>query len=196
MSSVCDPWQSPEEHYGITRQCLEMLRESGHSLFLQTKCELALRDFDLLEGRSDVEFGVTVTSTNAGVARVVEPNASEPELRLQMIREARRIGLRTFVFLGPLLPGLSDRGDGLDHLFHAVAQVQPDRVFVDRLNRRAGMWPAVASAASTLDPALPSEYKRVLFSSESSLYSAVLRERVAKVAESHGLLKRIEWCFE
>ncbi len=195
MSSVCDPWQSPEEDYGVSRQCLDLLLEAGYPLFLQTKSRLAERDFELLAGQPSVEFGVTVTSTDMEVTRVFEPRASSPEQRLQLLGEARRIGLRTFVFLGPLLPGLSDRGEGLRRLFAAVAEVRPHRVFVDRLNRRAGMWPAVSAAAASLDPALLPEFRRILFSSESALYAAELRSRVVQVANVHGLLDRIEWCF-
>ena len=88
------------------------------------------------------------------VARLFEPGASPPADRLRVLGEARRLGIRTFVFLGPLLPGVSDRGEGLRRLFEAVAAAKPDFLLVDRLNRRAGMWPAVSAAASAVDAGL------------------------------------------
>ncbi len=196
MSSVCDPWQEPEEHYSVSRQCLVLLLESGYPLFLQTKSVLAQRDFDLLAETPGVEFGVTVTSVDSGVATIFEPRASIPESRLRMVEEARRIGLRTFVFLGPLLPGISDRGDGLRRLLDQVAEVRPHVVFVDRLNRRAGMWPDVAEAVQQLEPSLLPEYRRVLFSRESASYTAELRARVAREADARGMLERIVWCLD
>lgn len=195
MSSVCDPRQRSEEHYSVSRQCLALLLEAGYPLFLQTKNVLARRDFDLLEGRTGVQFGVTVTSVDQEVARVFESGASAPESRLRMIDEARSIGLRTFVFLGPLLPGVSDRGNGLRQLMDAVAAVEPNQLFVDRLNRRAGMWPDVAAAVSQLDQSLLTEYKRVLFSSDSALYAEELRDRFRREADARGLLDRVVWCF-
>ncbi len=195
MSSVCDAWQAAEEHYQLSRQCLRLLLDSGFPLFLQTKSVLAERDFDLLAGRDNVRFGVTVTTVDAAAALQFEPGASPPAERLRVLREARRIGLSTFVFLGPLLPGISDRGEGLRRLMAAVAQIQPDSLFVDRLNRRAGMWPAVARAVCAVDPALLAEYRSILFSPESSGYEAALRHRVKEMASTFGLSHRIEWCF-
>ncbi len=195
ISSVCDAWQWPEADYGITRRCLSLLLEAGYPLFLQTKSALAQRDFDLLEGHANVRFGITLTTEDAGVASVFEPGASPPIQRLRVLEEARKIGMQTFVFLGPLLPGLSDAGEGLRRLFCAAADLQPDCLFVDRLNRRAGMWPAVSAAVCAIDPSLLSRYRKILFTSGSMDYEAALRDRVEQVATAHGLLGRIEWCF-
>jgi DNA repair photolyase len=195
MSSVCDAWQPAEATYGLSRQCLALLLEAGYPLFLQTKNTLIERDFDLLAGRDNVRLGVTVTTDDAEIARVFEPRASSPRERLRVVGEARRIGLRTFAFLGPLLPGISDRGEGLRRLMEAVADRQPDSLFVDRLNRRSGMWPALSRAVNAVDPALLPEYRRILFSTESAAYEAVLRRRVTEAASAYGLLQRMEWCF-
>lgn len=195
VSSVCDAWQELEARHGITRRCVELLLKAGFPLYLQTKSVLIERDFDLLAGRSNVELGFTVTTTDAGVARLFEPGASPPADRLRVLGEARRLGIRTFVFLGPLLPGVSDRGEGLRRLFEAVAAAKPDFLLVDRLNRRAGMWPAVSAAASAVDAGLVSEYRRILFSPESSGYDAELRARVSDVAAACGVVDLIQWCF-
>ncbi len=195
MSSVCDAWQPLEARYGITRRCLELLLGAGFPLFLQTKSALVERDLDLLQGRPNVSLGITVTTEDDRIARLFEPGAAPPSERLRVLRTAREQGVRTFIFMGPLLPGISDRGEGLRRLFRAAAEASPDFLLVDRLNRRAGMWPAVSAAVSALDAALVPEYKKVLFSPESDAYSAALRERVAAVASEYGLLERIEWCF-
>jgi DNA repair photolyase len=195
MSSVCDAWQPLEARYGITRRCLELLLGAGFPLFLQTKSALIERDLDLLQGRPSVTLGITVTTQDDRLARLFEPGAAPPSQRLRVLRAAREQGVRTFIFLGPLLPGISDRGEGLRQLLRAAAEARADFLLVDRLNRRAGMWPAVSAAVSALDAALVPEYKKVLFSPESDTYNAALRERVAAVASEYGLLQRIEWCF-
>ena len=195
MSSVCDAWQSPEADYGISRECLSLLVESGLSLFLQTKNALVERDFDLLSGRRNVRLGVTVTTVDELVARAFEPGASAPAERLRVLALAREMRLTVFAFLGPLLPGISDRGEGLQRLFRTVAEVRPDFLLVDRLNRRAGMWPAVARTVCTLDPALLDMYRSVLFSADQTAYETGLRERVRRAAALFGLAERIEWCF-
>jgi len=195
VSSVCDAWQELEAKYRVTRRCLEQLLGAGFPLYLQTKSILVERDFDLLEKHADVELGFKVTTVETDAARLFEPGASAPLERLRVLREARNLGVRTFAFLGPLLPGVSDRGEGLRRLFEAVAEVRPDSLFVDRLNRRSGMWPAVQAAASALCAGLIPEYRRVLFSAECGVYESELRARVADVAVASGLSDRIHWCF-
>jgi len=195
VSSVCDAWQELETKYLITRRCLELLLGAGFPLFLQTKSILIERDFDLLEGHAAVDLGVTVTTVDPNAARLFEPGASPPLERLRVLREARSLGIRTFAFVGPLLPGISDRGEGLRGLFAAVAEARPDSLFVDRLNRRSGMWPAVEAAASALAGGLVPEYRRVLFSAESGRYESELRARVSDAAVACGLADCITWCF-
>ena len=195
MSSVCDAWQAPEALHGVSRRCLSLLAQSELALFLQTKNALVERDFDLLAGRDHVRIGVTVTTEDEAVARIFEPGASAPAERLRVLSRARELGLSTFAFLGPLLPGISDRGEGLRRLMMTVAEIGPDVLFVDKLNRRTGMWPAVAGAVATLDPALLPEYRRVLFSAERLEYEVALRRRVEETASICGLGERIQWCF-
>jgi DNA repair photolyase len=190
MSSVCDAWQAAEARYEVSRQCLKYLLETGHPLFLQTKNALVERDFDLLAERDNVRLGVTVTTTDVATVAMFEPGASPPSERMRVLRQAQTIGLRTFVFLGPLLPGIAHRGEGLRQLMAATAELRPDSILVDRLNRHAGMWPAVARAVRAVDPALLPEYRRILFSAESADYESELRKSVARVASSFGMMDR------
>jgi len=195
MSSVCDAWQAQETEYGVTRQCLQLILDAGFPLFMQTKNALIERDFDLLKGKSNLRLGVTVTTVDERAARLFEPGASTPTERLRVLAAARGLGIQTFVFLGPLLPGISDRGEGLHRLFSAIGSVGPDAVFVDRLNRRAGMWPAVSRAVQAFDSSLLAEFRSVVFAPEQSAYESALRQRVSEAAASVDLYGRIEWCF-
>ncbi len=194
ISSVCDAWQPAESQHGITRACLKLLLDAGFPLFLQTKNSLIERDFDLLSGRADVTLGVTVTTVDDECAKVFEPYASPPSERLRIVDVARRRGLRTFVFLGPLLPGVSDCGEGLSELCARVAAAEPDFVFVDRLNRRAGIWRDIQATVGSRCPTLLVEFRKVLFGGDTS-YDTGLRARLEHVAARSGLLDRIEWCF-
>jgi DNA repair photolyase len=62
MSSVCDGWQPVEEKYGLTRRCLEILLQHSFPITILTKSALAGRDLDLLAGKNNVDFGVTITT--------------------------------------------------------------------------------------------------------------------------------------
>lgn len=194
MSSVCDAWQPLEETHRITRRCLQLLLDARFPLVLQTKSALIERDLDLLAGRSDVTLGVTVTTVDEAQSALFEPGASPPTERLRVLQRARESGVDTFVFVGPLLPGISDRGEGLIELFSRVAAAGPDFLFVDMLNRRPGIWNDTRAAAEACAPGLVSEFRHVLFDRSDS-YEQELRDRVARAADAVGVRRRIQWCF-
>lgn len=127
VSSVCDPYQPLEKKYRLTRQCLEALLEKQFPLNLQTKSALVVRDLDLLEGFEDAEAGFTITTDNEEVAKLFEPKASSVEERIRALGEIKSRGVKTFAFIGPILPGSPKR------LVQRLAG-KVNRVYVDRMN--------------------------------------------------------------
>lgn len=127
LSSVCDPYQPLEEKYRLTRQCLEILAEASFPVTIQTKRTLVLRDLDILESFAEVEVGLTLTTDDDRVARMFEPGASPVSARLEAFERIHSCGIRTFAFLGPLLPG------GPERIVASLAG-KVDRILVDRMN--------------------------------------------------------------
>ena len=145
LSSVCDGWQLQEAKYGLTRQCVEILLHYHYPLSILTKSVLAGRELDILCLKESVDFGVTITTLNENISRLIEPRASSPPARLGLLQEAKRRGLTTYAFLGPLLPHLSDDEASLTALMKAVNEPGVDYLYVDRLNCRFGVWLALKS---------------------------------------------------
>lgn len=196
LSSATDGWQPLEERYRLTRGCLEVLLEHGFAVHVQTKSALVQRDYDLLAGRRAVVVGITITTLDPGVAALFEPGASPPGDRVAAVERARSMGIDTTVFLGPLLPYISDRGQGLGRLLDAVAAARPQRVIVDRLNPRFGMWPGVVCALERCHPELVPLYREVLYDGQArARYSADLRRRITFEAGRRGLGERLQLCF-
>ncbi len=196
ISSVSDGWQPLEEKYHLTRQCLEVLLKHNYTINIQTKSALIQRDFDLIRGHSNVELGMTLTTIEPKVAALFEPKASAPDERIEVLNRANDIGIRTFVFLGPLLPYISDRGKGLKDLFDIIVKINPDYFFVDRLNPRYGMWPAVSATLAKYDPKLIPEYKKILYDRRMrECYTHELHQRISEQAEQHGVTKKMQLCF-
>jgi DNA repair photolyase len=196
ISSVCDGWQPVEERYGLTRSCIRLLLQCGYPLSVLTKSGLAGRDLDLLAGRDGVEFGVTITTLDEEVSRCFEPCSSSPSVRLALLEEAKRRGLKTFVFLGPLLPGLSDAEESLGAALQAVKEVGADYFYVDLLNPRYGVWPSLRTLLQDRFPHLTEHYRRILFDKrERAAYSLRLRTTVNQQAMKHGLAGRMTLCF-
>lgn len=134
ISSVCDPYQPLEASFKLTRQCLAELVAKQFPVYVQTKSALVLRDLDLLERFEDIEVGMTITTDDERLARLFEPGASPVEARLEALGILRAHGIRTFAFLGPLLPGDPVRLIG-------KLEGKVDRILIDRMN----YLPTVAS---------------------------------------------------
>jgi DNA repair photolyase len=127
VSSVCDPYQPIEKKYRLTRRCLAELVEKQFPLNLQTKSALVVRDLDLLKQFEEAEVGFTITTDDEIVAKLFEPNASSVRDRVDALEYFHSQGVRTFAFIGPILPG--NPGKLVKELAGKV-----NRVYIDRMN--------------------------------------------------------------
>jgi DNA repair photolyase len=105
LSSVCDAYQPLEERYRLTRRCLEILAEAGFPVQVQSKSVLLLRDIDVFRRFKNIEVGFTVATDDDLVSRLVEPGASPVSERIAALADMKAAGIRTFAFIGPILPG-------------------------------------------------------------------------------------------
>ena len=64
---------------------------------------------------------------------------------------------------GPLLPFLSDSQAAIDALLDRAADLGIDRIWVDALNPRPRVWPAVAELLRAKFPELLQPYRKILF---------------------------------
>jgi DNA repair photolyase len=127
ISSVCDPYQPLEAKYRLTRSCLKELLEARFPVNIQTKSKLVLRDLDLLRDFKDIEVGFTITTNDEKIAALFEPGAASIGERLEALERLHSSGIRTFAFIGPLLPGAPEK------LVLALEGLV-DKVFIDRMN--------------------------------------------------------------
>jgi DNA repair photolyase len=127
ISSVCDPYQPLEARYELTRRCLKELLEKQFPVNIQTKSKLVLRDLDLLKDFKEIEAGFTITTDDEKIARFFEPGAGSVAERIKALAKIHCSGIKTFAFIGPLLPGNPEK---------LVADLDGtvDKVFIDKMN--------------------------------------------------------------
>jgi DNA repair photolyase len=187
LSSVCDAWQPAEEKTLLTRQCIEILIRHRFSLHTLTKNALAARDLDLL-ALGDTEFGVTITTPDPRLAKLIEPGASPPLARFELLQIAKSKGLKTMAFLGPLMPFLTDTERNITDLLKAVKDIDVDSFYVDKLNLRYGVWPDLLKLLKEHYPALLPEYRRIFFEQGAKeAYRANLSMVIHRVAGRLGI---------
>jgi DNA repair photolyase len=99
---TCDPYLEAERYSMITRRAIGILHAHGLNFTILTKAgELAQRDFDLY--RDGDTFGVTLTLTSTEGTQKYEPNAALPFQRLENLKVAHALGIKTFVSCEPVL---------------------------------------------------------------------------------------------
>ncbi len=194
VSSACDAWQPLERERRLTRACCRLLIEHGFKVNALTKSPLVLRDLDVFRpGLTRV--GATITTLDAGLRRLWEPCASGVEERWGILESAKEAGLETAVMFGPLLPELSDGGESLEALFGRAAELGVDVVWVDAMNPRPRVWPAVGRLVRQQWPALHDRYARIFHHEPTrEKYLAALRARVEKAARAAGIEDRLAGC--
>src|ERR1700716_1630574 len=110
IGTATDPYQPAEREYRVTRACLEELaKREGLSVSLITKSNQIVRDIDLFKKiaeRSELSLNITITTLRPRLARLLEPRAPRPDLRLAAVRQLREEGLAVGVSACPLVPGV------------------------------------------------------------------------------------------
>ena len=111
MSGVTDPYQPIERKLRLTRRCLEVLAEFRNPVAVITKNHLVTRDIDILAPMArdgTAQVFLSITTLDDVLARVMEPRASRPGLRLDAIRRLRDAGIPAGVMVAPIIPALTD----------------------------------------------------------------------------------------
>jgi DNA repair photolyase len=117
IGTATDPYQPAERRFLSTRNVLEGLTTlRGVSICLTTKSNLAARDTRLfveLAKQNRVHVTITVTTTNQRLARLIEPFAPSPQVRLQGVAKLSEAGISVGVMASPILPMITDSGENL-----------------------------------------------------------------------------------
>lgn len=135
FSSVTDPYQGLETKYQLTRKCLEILSDVRYPapISILTKSPLVTRDIDLFKNL-DCEVGLTVTSTGDPITRLLETRAPLNETRIQALETLSKSGIKTYAFVGPLLPHLAEKPKDLEKLFLALKEARVEDIWVEHIN--------------------------------------------------------------
>jgi DNA repair photolyase len=118
-----DPYQPAERRLKVTRSILEVLLRTRHPLTIITKGALVMRDIDLLAQLASqrlVNVGVSVTSLDPGLKRILEPRAAAPQARLRALRELSAAGVPCGALVAPVIPAINDHE--IESILEACAQ--------------------------------------------------------------------------
>jgi len=137
IGTATDPYQPAERKFEITRGILqELAKHTELDLGIVTKSDLVVRDIDVLQEisrKNRLFVNLTVTTLKTDLARILEPRAPRPDLRLDAVNRLVRAGIQAGVICAPVLPGITDAPRDLEALVNATAQVKGKYIFANPL---------------------------------------------------------------
>jgi DNA repair photolyase len=193
IGAATDPYQPAEKRYEVTRGILEeFARHDGMHLGIITKSNLVVRDLDVMKKvarRNRFSVHVTVTTLNVELARILEPRAPRPDLRLEAIKTLSEAGIRVGMSGSPVLPGITDSPKELEALVRAAAKAGAHFMFAGPLFLKPCSAAVFLPFLEKQFPHLVANYKHRYqgraFLPES--YSKPLGQLVARLREKYGM---------
>jgi DNA repair photolyase len=193
IGTATDPYQPAERRFHRTRQALEVFAEQGGlALSITTKSDLVARDIPLLREiakRNSVSVNVTITTLDTSLARILEPRAPRPELRLKAVQALADAGIPVGVFPNPIMPLITDQPERLDRL----AKAARDRgatyfgggvLFLMPCSRKV-FFPFVEKHFPHLLRRYQEKYEREAYL--KGPYREIIGERIAAIRDRYGL---------
>ncbi|PYU17147.1 MAG: radical SAM protein [Acidobacteria bacterium] len=196
IGTATDPYQPAEREYGVTRACLEELaKKEGLSVSIITKSDQIVRDIEVLKRireRSNLSIDITITTLRTRLARILEPRAPRPDLRLAAVKQLTQAGLAVGVSASPLIPGITDREGDLEAVGAAAREAGAQWFF-------SGVLFLMPSSAKQFFPFLRAKFPRLVQQYEKWFgrngyapeeYRRKVEERVAKIRQTYGFRSR------
>jgi DNA repair photolyase len=144
-----------------------------------TKNALVLRDVDLLTKiKNRVDVGFTITTFSDRAQQIFEPHASPVKDRINAIRQLEEAGVKTWAFIAPILPYVTEIE--LESGFRQLADAGVKKLMTDRYNARGLIIAQTLEAYNSWDPNCDLERIRQLLWKENEYYH-LLDERISQL---------------
>ena len=197
IGTATDPYQPAEKRFEITRGILEELAQHhGLEIGIVSKSDLIRRDVELLRRvgeHNSLYVNLTITTLDVKLARILEPRAPRPDLRLTAVRELREAGIKAGVICAPVLPGITDSPAALDALVHATKEAGGRYIYANPLFLKPCSAKVFLPFLEKEFPHLVAEYRK-RFEDRAFLgkaYAKRISELMAGLRRKHGITKEV-----
>jgi len=195
LGTATDPYQPAERRYEVTRRILEeFARYRGYELGIISKSNLMARDLDVLNEiakQNRLSVHITITTLNVELARILEPRAPRPDLRMDAVRTLAQAGLRVGVSCSPVVPGITDSPKDLEAVISAAAEAGADYVFANPLFLKPCSAAVFIPFLEQNFPHLAENYRKRYQDRAflPSAYAKRLSQLIARLREKHKITR-------
>ncbi|MGB9979316.1 radical SAM protein [Methanobacterium sp.] len=184
LSSVTDPYLPLERKYKLTRQIIQNLIPLEPVLGILTKSDLILRDLDLIKQFENSEIGFSFSTLDESIRREVEPSASPVGDRIKALKEVHKSGIKTYVFISPILPFLTDWKDIINK-----TRDYADYFRFENLNVTGTVWGCVKNFLEDKRYELVPKYREIYF--QDNPYWEIIEKDIIEFCKGEKLDCRI-----
>jgi DNA repair photolyase len=205
LGSATDPYQPVEHRYRLSRQLIEVMVDYANPLEIITKSHLVLDDLDVLAELNrrtggKVSVNMSLTTLDEAKARLIDPGAPAPRKRLDAIAGLSGAGIKTRLFIMPVLPGITDQPEDLEALVKAGAEVGVQSVNVDALRIARGTEEYYYQFIDRHFPELRPRYRRIYGDGRRSFaadrYRQALRLKLEELRAKYGFPDKLDRKYE
>jgi DNA repair photolyase len=195
IGTATDPYQPAEKRFEVTRGILEELAQHhGLEIGIVTKSDLVGRDVELLKRvaeHNSLFVNLTITTLNVKLARILEPRAPRPDLRLNAVRELCAAGINAGVICAPVLPGITDSPAALDAVVRATKEAGGKYIYANPLFLKPCSASVFLPFLEQEFPQLVADYRKRFAERAfvSKAYSKRISELMAQLRKKHGILR-------
>ncbi|MFA5771555.1 MAG: radical SAM protein [Thermoplasmata archaeon] len=185
IGTVTDAYQPLEKKYELTRKCLTELLKYDFPICIQTKSSLVLRDLDIIKQFSKKDIGITVTTADDEIRMKYEPHTSSVEEKFSVLKKFADEGIDTWMFLGPVMPYITDRNNDLQELIKLASECNVKKIIIDRLRLKPGLWKNINEFLEKHYPELIQNYKEAL--GDDSVYFRRVFSKIDKLCSDYKI---------
>lgn len=140
ISTITDCWSPEAQEHNLGRKILEqVLVNSKCQVRILTKNAAVANDFDLIKQFGDrIRIGLSITSpvSKENVIEMIEPNASSMSERIDVMKKAHSMGIKTFGMICPVIPGIGNDPESFGEMLSSVLECEPEAIWTEPLNAR------------------------------------------------------------
>jgi DNA repair photolyase len=197
IGTATDPYQPAEKRFEVTRGILEELaHHHGLEIGIVSKSDLIARDIDVLRRvaeNNSLYVNLTITTLDTKLARILEPRAPRPDLRMKTVGELNQAGIKAGVICAPVLPGITDSPASLDALVRATREVGGRYIYANPLFLKPCSAKVFLPFLEQEFPHLVVEYRK-RFEDRAFLgkaYAKRISELMQRLRQKHGITREV-----
>ena len=200
--AMSDPYMHCEKQLRLTRRCLQIIKQYGFGVSIQTKSDRILDDIDLLDEiniQSKCVVQMTLTTYDDDLCVIVEPNVCNTRRRIEVLERMKERGIPTIVWITPILPFINDTPENIEAIVKECARVDVKGIidFGMGLTLREGDREYYYAALDRHFPGLKEKYMKTYGNAYEvpSLKQKQLMALFKKLCIENGIMHTPEDCF-